>query len=198
MSLSKVQLTTFASTISHAQQDSTTFSQFFDDVIDEIGRLPNPVFAERAFEAIDSGTSEYSFETKMLRPLAIFFDDTLLPETTRKALEAYSATQQSDTGDPFAYTIDDINARKYRVYPEPDASGSISGADWAANYPDDALALIFSEDRSTDIEDYYVLPITFDCLAREFAYPSDHQTIEYAKVCSDLSKLLYYLAGVAA
>ncbi len=196
MALTKAQLTTFASLICHAEHDTTTFSQFFDDIIDELGKAPKPVFAEYAFEAIVSGTDEYSYETKMLRPIAIFFDDMLLSETGEKELEAYSATQQSDTGDPVAYTLENVDARKYRVYPIPDANGSISGANWSTGYPDGALALIFVEDRSTDIEDYYALPITFDCIAREFAYPSDHQDVEYAKVCADLAKLMHVLAGV--
>ena len=196
MSLNKAQLTTFASLICHAELDTTTFSQFFDDVIDELKDAPKPVFADYAFEAIASGVDEYSYETTMLRPIAIFFDDALLSKTGEKELEAYSATQRSDTGDPVAYTLENVDARKYRVYPIPDANGAIGGADWASNYPDGALALIFVEDRSTDIEDYYVLPITFDCIAREFAYPSDHQNVDYAKVCANLAKLMYALASV--
>lgn len=196
MSLTKAQLTTFASTICHAEHDTTTFSQFFNDVIDELSRLPNPVFADYAFEAIVSGTDEYSFETTMLCPLHIFFGDLLLVEASQQVLEAYAKAWQSDEGDPIAYTLEGIDAHKYRVYPTPDANGSIAGANWAATYPTAALALIFIEDRSTDIEDYYALPITFDCLMREFAYPSDHQDIEYAKACGNLSKILYTLAGV--
>jgi len=195
MSLSKAQLTTFASTICHAEHDTTTFSQFFNDVIDELGRLPDPVFAEYAFEAIVDTQEEYSFETAMLRPIAIFLGDTLLPETSEQALEAYSATWQTDTGDPVAFTLDKIDAHKYRVYPIPDADGAAS-TNWAAGYSLTGLALIFVEDRSKDIEDYHVLPITFDCLAREFAYPSDHQDIDYAKVCTEIAQLLYTLAGV--
>lgn len=195
MSLSKAQLTTFASTICHADHDTTTFSQFFNDVIDELGKLPSPVFAEYAFEAVVSGTAEYSFETAMLKPIAIFFGDTLIPEVSEQALEAYSATQQSDTGDPVAFTLENVDARKYRLYPIPDANGTAS-TNWAAGFAAAALALIFVEDRATDIEDYHALPITFDCLAREFAYPSDHQDIAYAKVCAELAQLLYVLAGV--
>lgn len=196
MALTKAQLTTFASTICHAEHDTTTFSQFFNDVIDELAQLPNPPFAEAAFEAATSGTDEYSFETTMLRPLAIFFEDELLSEVSQAELEAYSKTQQTDTGDPVAYTLEAIDARKYRVYPIPTGSGDVGSANWAASYPSDAFALIFTEDRSTDIEDYYALPITFDCIAREFAYPSDHQDVEYAKLCASLAKLMYTLAGV--
>ena len=90
----------------------------------------------------------------------------------------------------------DLAANRNVILAKPDFDGGIGGADWAANYPDDALALIFSEDRSTDIEDYFVLPITFDCIAREFAYPSDHQDLAYAGVCAELAQLLYALAGV--
>ena len=196
MSLTKAQVTTFASTICHAELDTTTFSQFFNDVIDELGKLSKPVFAEQGFEAIVSGTSEYSYETAMLDFIALFFGDTLIPEESQKSLEAYSQTWQSDTGDPVAFTRDGIDARKYRVYPEPDANGSITGANWAASFPAAALALIYVEDRSTDIEDYYALGIAFDCLAREFSYPSDHQDTDYAKALRQLSKVLYLLAGV--
>ena len=195
MSLSKAQLTTFASTICHADHDTTTFSVFFDDVIEELGRLPDPVFVSIAAEAIVAAQAEYSFETTMLRPIAIFLGDTLLPETSEQALEAYSATWQTDTGDPVAFTLDKINARKYRVYPIPEANG-VGSTNWAAGYSLVGLSLIFVEDRATGIEDYYALPITFDCLAREFAYPSDHQDTAYAKVCSELAQLLYTLAGV--
>ena len=197
MSLSKAQLTTFASTICHAEHDTTTFSQFFNDVIDELGRLPDPVFAEYGFEAVAIGTQDHNFEAAMLRPIAIFLGDTLLPEVSQQALKAYSESWRVDTGTPIAYTLELAYDEEYKTYPIPDATGSIAGADWAANYPTAALALIFVEDRSTDIEDYYALPITFDCLAREFAYPSDHQDIAYAKVCAELAQLLYVLAGVA-
>jgi len=196
MSLSKAQLTTFASTIAHAEHDTTTFSQFFDDVMDELGRLPEPLFADYAFEAIVSGTDEYSYESTMLHPIAIFFDDTRIPEADEIILEAYSKSWQSDTGDPTTFTLDKVDGRKYRVYPTPDANGSIAGANWGSAFPSGALALIFVEDRATDIEDYYALPITFDCLAREFSYPSDHQDIDYANVCGTLAKVLYILAGV--
>lgn len=196
MSLSKAQLTTFAGSIAKSQQDSTTFSQFFDDVMDELGRLDTAPFASVAFEAVVSGTATYSFESTMIRPLYIFLEDELLSPVTQQDLEAYSQTWSADTGTPIAYTVDEINARTYQLYPEPDTSGSIAGADWASNYPSDALALIFTEDRSTDIEDYYALPITFDCLAREFSYLSDHYDIDYAKLCAQLAEILYQLAGV--
>lgn len=197
MSLTKAQLTTFASTICHAQHDTTTFSQIFNDVMDELARKPSPPFVDCAFEAISDGESEYSYEATMNRPLYIFRGDRLLTHETIAGLEAYSKTWESDTGTPIAYTLEGVDGRKYRLYPIPDADGAITGANWAAGYPDDALALIFAEDRSTDIEDYYVLPVVFDCLAREFAYPSDHQDVEYAKVLNKLATVLYTLAGVA-
>jgi hypothetical protein len=196
MSLTKAQLTTFASTMMHAQHDTTSFSQFFDDVMDQLGALDNPPFVDYAFEAIVDGTASYSYESTMLKPLYIYHGDELLSPVTQQDLEAYSQTWQTDEGTPIAYTIDEQNAETYRLYPKPDFDGSITGANLHAGYPTTALCLIFSEDRSTDIEDYYVLPVTFDCMAREFSIPSDHQDIPFADVCAELATMLYHLAGV--
>lgn len=196
MSLTKAQLLTFAGTLCHDLDDSTTLGVFFDDVIYKLGQFTNPPFVEWAQEKINSGTADYSYETDMIRPLYIIMEEKEIFESSEDDLEAYDYEWRAATGVPYAYTEDIITARKYKLVPKPDFTSGTAGSNWGSTYPDDILALIYAQDRDSDIEDYFVLPIAFDILNAEFTYPSDHQDLTYAARCAEIAELLYKLAGV--
>jgi len=197
---SQAEVETFVDTLCfNLSQDSAedTLTYFFDDVMDELGKKASPSFVNQALEQVTAATAEYSFETNMIRPLYIFYNDQMLFEASESDFQAYSQSWRADSGTPFAYTLDNVSAiNKYKLYPNPDTSGAAPG-DWTTGFVANNLSIIFSERRVADIEDYYVLPIAFDILQREFSYPSDRTDLAFASVCSEIAALLYRLAGVA-
>jgi len=191
--------------------NSTTLAQYYTDVINKLGQLKAPPFIERGFQQVVSGTATYDNNSiqdgagntlgTCLRILHLFYDDTMLIEDSSIALESYSEDWEADTGTPALYTSDDItqdSADRYiQLYPEPDATGdSIAAVGWGSTFPDNDLAYLFSELRTTDIEDYFALPIIFDLLSLEFSYPSDHQDLLYAEACRLIAQLFYRMAGL--
>jgi hypothetical protein len=177
-----------------------TLDIFLDDVFYEFGMRPDAPMLIALIKAITSGTSTYSYETDMLQVVyAIMFDE-LLSSSSEAGLEAYSKTWRTDTGTPIAFTQDRVTARQYRLYPEPDFTSDplipLVGQPWGEDYPDDTLALIYSDNRESNIPDIFALPTAFDALAREFSYPSDHTDNEFAEVCRNLAQIFYTLTGV--
>jgi len=207
----KATLLTLIGTLCVDLDHSTTLAVFYDDAIDELGRRPQPPFVEYGFQKVTAATATYDSNaiedgagntlSTLLRILYLFHDDTLLYPENAVNIEAYSEDWEGDSGTPIAYTTDSLtqNAtdRLIQLYPNPDTTGdTIAAVGWGSTFPDDDLAYIFSENREADIEDYYALPLIFDILAREFAYPSDHQDFAYASTCRMLADFLYQLAGI--
>ena len=60
----------------------------------------------------------------------------------------------------------------------------------------DRLTTIYTRGDNDTTPKWYLLPIIFDTLAREFAYPSDHQDKEWAALCGEVAQLLYDILGV--
>ena len=196
MSLTKAQLLTFAGTLCNDLDDSTTISVYFNDVIYKLGQIERPPFVEWAQQKITSGTATYNYQSDEIRPLHTIMEEKEIFESSEDDLEAYDFEWRTATGVPFAYTEDIITARTYKLVPKPDFTSGTAGSNWGSTYPDDILALIYAQDRTSDIEDYFVLPIAFDILNAEFTYPSPHQDLTYATRCAEIAEMLYKLAGV--
>lgn len=180
--------------------DSDTIDVFYDEVIAAVGRLPDPFFVRIVQQTLTSGTAIYDYKTDMLRILHAIMADTMLYETTEDDLNAYSQSWSDDTGNPVAYTIDKVTHRTYRLYPEPDFnSGAFIPTEaqpYGVDYPDDILCLIYADNRTSAIEDFFVLYIIFAVAEKEFEYPSDHTDAELAKLCGQIAQLFYALAGM--
>jgi len=204
-------LRTLAGSLCVDLDDSTTLAQYYTDVIEMLGKLPSPPFIERAFQKVTSGTATYDSNaiedgagngvTTLIRIIYLFLEDTALIRDLSSNIEGYSEDWEADSGTPVAYTTDHVTQdsadRFIQLYPNPDTTGdAIAAVDWGANYPEGDLAYLFSELRTTDIEDYFALPIIFDLLSLEFSYPSDHQDLQYAETCRMLADFFYSLSGV--
>lgn len=191
----QTELETFAGTLCYDLDAATNLTQFVNDVIDELGKKSNPPFVSQAFEKVTATVATYSYETLMIRPVAIFYNDQQLSEASDADLQAYTEGWADDTGTPHSFTESNITARTYKLYPIPDTTGATPSG-WDNTFVVNNISIFYSEDRSTDIESYYLLPIAFDALFREFSYPSDHNDQAFASVCSEIAAVLYRLAGV--
>lgn len=198
--MTRDEIITLTEQLGKSLSDPDTLDVYTNDVFDELGRLPSPQIVEAFIKALTSGTSTYSFEDDMLSIIYAIMDDELLSPCNEAALDAYSSTWQSDTGTPTQFTQDAITAREYRLYPNPNFTSDplipIYGEPFGQDYPDNTLVLIYGDNREADISPIYALPIAFDALSREFAYPSNHADQSFAYISQLIAQLLYTILGV--
>lgn len=181
-------------------EDTDTIDIYINEVFRILAFSSSPPMLRGILKEITSGTATYSFESDMLKiTYAIMFDELLSP-CSESALDAYSSTQESDSGTPSQITQDELTARTYRLYPEPDTTSTsctyAHGEPFGEDYPDDILTLIYADDRESNIHGIYSISIALDTLSREFAYPSDHTDKNLSAVCRKAADLIYQLVGV--
>jgi len=198
--MTRDEIITFAKDLAQSLQDDDTLDVFMDDVFDDISRLPFMPMLKAKIKALTSGTAEYDFEDDMLAIKHIIMDDELLSRTQERMLDMYSATWQVDTGTPTQYTIDEVSARKYLLYPIPNFNSDplipTHGEPYGEDFPDNSLVIIYADDREADIPSIMAIPLAFDALAREFDYPSDHIDAAFVAGCIGISQLFYRILGV--
>jgi len=180
--------------------DTDTLPRFVDDIFNEQGFSLTPQMLKAEIVALTAGTATYPFESDMLKLVYALFNDEPLSSTTVDDLNAYSTTWPADSGSPKAITQDEVDARNYTLYPNPDATSDaiipIHGEPYGEDYADNNLVIIYSENREASIAGIYALPFALEALAREFSYPSDHTDGEYADACLTIATLLGQLIGV--
>jgi len=186
---------TLAGSLAISLQTASTLDTFANDVMHELALRPSPPFVKAAVKALTSGTATYSFESDMLKLVHAIMEDEILSPVSQDSLDAYSASWTTATGTPVAFTQDEITARTYLLYPIPDfTSDAVAGPEpLGEDWPNDSLVLIYSDDRESDIPNPFGLPIAFDSLSREFAYPSDHTDTDFSTACTQIAQLLYQL-----
>lgn len=197
MSLSKAQILSFASFLALDLENATTLSDYFDDVVEAWAMSNNPPFWVAALVELTADTCTYDFESDMCRLLFSFFDDAPLLLCSEQSLKGYDNDWSAATGTPVAITTDFLNS-KYRLYPCPDAtSGSTGGLSqpWGEDYPDDILAILYADSRSSAIEELFAIPLALSALSREFTYHSLQEDISFSEVCSEISNLFMGLLG---
>jgi hypothetical protein len=191
---SKANIITLTGVLGSGLQNATTLSQFFDDVVESIGLSPFPIFHSSALVELSDGTGTYDFESDMLRLIHAIMEDASISIVTEPELDLYSSSWRTTEGTPIALTQDDLN-RQYTLYPIPDfdseALGGGEAEPYGEDYPEDQLVVIYTENKSANFQEYYALPLAFESLSREFAYPSDHQDTEFAESCAILSQFLH-------
>jgi len=198
--MTRAELITLAGSLAKDLDNADTIDVFINEVFRDNAFKPEPLMAEAAIKALTATTAEYSYESDMLRIIYAIMEDILLSPVSEQSLDAYSTTWNTDTSKPNMITEDDVDARKYLLYPIPDTTSSAlipaHGEPYGEDFPDDSLVLIYSDDRETDISPIYSLPFAFDSLYREFIYPSDHTDESFANTCFLLSRLLYQLTEI--
>jgi hypothetical protein len=188
---SKANIITLCGVLATAMQDSTTLSRFFDDTIIRIGLSDFPFFYERTNVSLTDGTATYNFPSDALRIIHAIMEDASISIVTEQELDAYSQDwRAADEDEPIALTQDELN-RQYTLFPTPaTTSGAAGAAPYGEDYPTDALFLVYTQEKASNFLEYYALPIAFESLAYEFAYPSDHQDAEFAQSCAIIAQFL--------
>lgn len=181
--MTKTTIKTLVQDLCYDKATDAQIGTYFDDVMEEICKLPNCPFIDTYTDASVDGTSDYTYPTSAVRILAIFYNAIPLSYVTVPELEAYDRDWRALTGDPYFYTFEDVSTRTYTLIPQPDTD-------------DDDIVVVHTDNRSTDIEDWIGLSIALAILSREFARPSDHQDIKFSEACKAGAQILQQAAGI--
>lgn len=180
--MTKTTIITLAQDLCYDKANAAQLGTYFDDVMEELCKLPNCPFINTYNETSVAVQSAYSFPTNAVRILAIHYVEIPLSYSSIAGLEAYNYAWRALTGDPAFYTFEDVTTRTYTLVPQPDTSSDI-------------IKVFHTDKRSTDVEDWAALSIALAMLAKEFARPSDHQDPAFAEACKTGSQLLQQAAG---
>lgn len=172
-----------AQDLCHDKADSSEMDTYISDTVEQICKMPNCPLVDTDTAASTSGTSDYVFPAAAVRIVTIFYNEIPLSYATVTELEAYDDDWRALTGDPRFFTIEDVDARKYTLVPQPDTSS-------------DDIVVMFTDNRATDIEDWLGVHIALSALSREFARPSDHQDVAFSAACNEAAQLFFQAAGI--
>jgi len=186
MTMTRANIVTFADTFAHDTGTDMTLEDSFDDILDRFARSSAPFVDTETFTPTD-GTAEYSYPTTAITILAIFHGATHLVVASSSELEAYDEDWRATAatgGTPIAYIFYEGDSRAVRLFPTPDTTEV------------DNDTFLFGENRTTDIPEWLALPIAFEMLAEEFAYPSGHQDKEMSEACLGMAGFLKAFTGI--
>lgn len=183
--------------IARDQATATTISDYYDEVIEELGKIKNPPIVERELFTVTAGTATYDYPAESIELLYVFRDTDPLLVTTKDSLESYNIEWRSDSGNPIAYKTDHEDSDKFRLYPNPDTTSTALGIGatepFGDDFPANMGATIHSDSRETGISDMIGLYVAFRVLYKEFHRPSNHQDTEWAELHKSIANVFYHM-----
>lgn len=198
--MTRAEILTLSQSLCFSKADADALAAYIDASLRDEALVDKPFSIKAEIVDLTSGTANYSFESDMIKVISMFYNGNLLSETDSRGLSAYNQTWPGDSGDPVAFTQDEITAHTYTLYPNPDTTSDplipVHGEPFGEDFPDNSLTLIYADKRDSDICELYGLPIAFDILNREFSRPSTHTDNAIAEVFGEVSNLFQSLLGV--
>jgi hypothetical protein len=195
--MTKNEIKTLIQDISRSEAEDATIDLYYDEVVEELGKLPDPPIVEVNLYPYTAATSTYDYPTDTIEPLHLFFTGYHLMRVSKHSLEAYEQTWRDDTGSPKAWKTEHENSRKIRIYPIPDTTSTdlaIGATEpLGEHFPANSGAIIASDSRESSISDMLGLYIAFRVLYKEFIRPSDHQDIEWAMLHKQIAQVFYHM-----
>lgn len=181
--MTKTTITTLVQDMCYSKANAAQLSTYFDDVMEQICKMPNCPFVDTYTDASVAAQADYDFPANAVRIIAIFYNEIPLSYATVAQLEAYDDDWRNLGADPRFYTFEDATARTFTLAPTPDTSS-------------DDIVIVYTDNRSTDIEDWIAFSIALSMLSKEFARPSDHQDIKFSEACKVGAQILQQAAGI--
>ena len=178
--------------LSNGDADAITVEQYYAHLLDDLARYP--WFVNASLVTLTKGTAEYTLPDNHVKLLAVFYDDLMLDLVNERALEAQSEVWRDQIGLPIAYTVDDEDAKTYRLYPVPDRPSNdfifMWGSPLGLDYPPYSVLLLHTEIHN-DLPDWMDLPVAFEVLAREYGHESNHRDDEFSDFCAQFAQVLW-------
>lgn len=181
-----------------ALSESARVSEYYSDVVQEVGLDRVEGSADASFIAVTAGTATAALPTDAIRMLFLAYDDAQLWPTLRRALEASDPAWRVRQGRPISYTAQDEDTRTVRLVPVPDRTGAAIGGStpFTGTFPDGNLLMAYTA-TVTDVLAWDEMWVALEILGREFGRESDHFDPEFSKQALQLAQVFRLLVGYA-
>ncbi len=192
------------------EADQTIADRYYEDLVFELGN--QDWLTDVSVLQSVNGTGIYTPPASAIRPLAVFYDSLQLSSAALKELELANQQWRDELGAPISFVIDEETGKSFSVYPKPDTTGGLVGGigllgesvlgettlggevELGAGFALNSISIIHTTKR-TDVLAYLELPLAFAILALEFSRESDHQNLDFAVACKQLSDLLFLMVS---
>lgn len=191
--MAKADVLQFIDDVSQSQAEATTVDRYYDDVIEDICRLPEGFLSNVDLVSVTKGTSVYTYPANTVDLLGVFWDDAILRRAALAELESLDPQWRDHNGDPLVFTEAELSTKSFQLYPNPQrASKPFSfptGLPMGTDYPEYSVAV--ARTRTVDnLPEWLEWPVAFEVLSREFMRESNHRDVDFATLCRQLSLVL--------
>lgn len=194
--MAKADVIALATALANSQDDTTMTSDYYDRMVQKLARFP--WLTQASLIATTAGTSQYTLTSTQGKLLAVFYDDRLLDRISLRAIEAVNPEWRDERGDVEAYIVEDEAAKTFRLYRNPTVTSKnfifLFGAPLSMDFPTYACAIIHTEIRET-LPVWLELPVAWAILGMEYGRESNHQDMQMAEACEQMSALLLSMVG---
>jgi len=189
--MSKSLTVSFVDTMSLDQNDDSSTDTFYDDVIKDLSQTD--LFTNVRLISITGGTTTYTIPDDVVKILEMFYDSSVIPQSTINSLNALDQEWRDLVGRPVAHIVEEETTKLFRLYPEPDVDSKdfsfLLGEPLGRDFPEYSVGIVNTEirDNNPDWLDYI---IGLKVIAKEHQKNSDIVDPQFASLCDQLADLL--------
>ena len=189
--MSKSLAVSFVDSMSLDQNNASSTDTFYDDVIKDLSQAD--LFTNVRLISITKGTTQYTIPDDVVKILEMFYDSSVIPQSTINSLNALDQEWRDLVGRPVAHIVEEETTKLFRLYPGPDIDSKdfifLFGEPLGRDFPEYSVGIVHTEirDNNPDWLDYIIaLKVT----AKEHQKNSDIVDPQFASLCDQLSDLL--------
>lgn len=171
---------------------STSFNEGSNNALVTINQSGSPQ-AEIVVAKKSSFPSQYTIPDDVVKILEMFYDSSVIPQSTINSLNALNQEWRDLVGRPVAHIVEEETTKQFRLYPSPDINSKdfifLFGEPLGRDFPEYSVGIVHTEirDNNPDWLDYI---IGLKVVAKEHQKNSDIVDPQFASLCDQLSDLL--------
>ena len=183
--MSKATVNTLAQLIAVTAISSARLNEYYNEALVELAGTTE-VNIQVETTPIVSGTDKYTYNSiagnaDMVQVLTVFNDDGFeLLQTNLTQLDSQGRAWRTDTGSPTAWFLQHEQERQVRLYPIPDANGTMT---------------LFVKDKEDAVPAWLDLPLAFAILKREFMRSSAQHDPVMVELCEQAGAIFRGIGG---
>lgn len=137
--------------------------------------------------------NQYKIPDDVVVILEMFYDSSVLPQSTINSLNALNQEWRDIIGRPMAHVVEEETTKLFRLYPKPDLNSEdfifLFGEPFGRDFPEYAVGIIHTEIRANN-PDWLDYIIGLKVIAKEHQKNSDIVDPQFASLCDELADLL--------
>lgn len=189
--MSKSLTVSFVDSMSLNQNNASSTDTFYDDVIKDLSQTD--LFTNVRLLEITQGTTQYTIPDDVVKILEMFYDSSVIPQSTINSLNALNQEWRDLVGRPVAHIVEEETTKLFRLYPGPDVDSKdfsfLLGEPLGRDFPEYSVGIVHTEirDNNPDWLDYI---IGLKVISKEHQKNSNIVDPQFASLCDQLSDLL--------